>query len=76
MRHGCDAWVQAAATIDGPRGITFTEYAAFFEVLKSINDIDTALMFYTLAGASIDKGACCVAAVCVLAADRSSQIPS
>ena len=26
------------------------------EVLKVINDIDTALMFYHVAGASIDKG--------------------
>ena len=49
------ALVQTAA-VDGPKGITFAEYADFFEVLKNINDIDTALMFYTLAGASIDKG--------------------
>jgi len=39
---------------DAP-GITFEEYLDFYEVLKFINDIDTALMFYHVAGASIDK---------------------
>lgn len=38
------------------QGITFQEYLNFFEVLKYINDVDTALMFYHVAGASIDKG--------------------
>ena len=38
------------------QGITFEEYLDFYEVLKFINDIDTALMFYHVAGASIDKG--------------------
>ena len=38
------------------KGITFAEYLDFFEVLKFINDVDTALMFYHVAGASIDKG--------------------
>jgi Ca2+-binding EF-hand superfamily protein len=36
-------------------GITFEEYSNFFQVLKYINDVDTALMFYHVAGASIDK---------------------
>ncbi|ELT97656.1 hypothetical protein CAPTEDRAFT_174710 [Capitella teleta] len=37
------------------KGVTFEEFAGFFEVLKYINDVDTALMFYHVAGASIDK---------------------
>lgn len=40
--------------VDG-RGITFDEYLDFFKVLKFINDIDVALVFYNVAGASIDK---------------------
>jgi Ca2+-binding EF-hand superfamily protein len=38
-----------------PTGITYTEFLDFFQVLKFINDIDTALTFYHVAGASIDK---------------------
>ena len=38
------------------QGISFEEYLDFYRVLKYINDIDTALMFYHVAGASIDKG--------------------
>jgi len=38
------------------KGISFDEYMDFFQVLKHINDVDTALMFYHVAGASIDKG--------------------
>jgi len=38
------------------QGISFDEYINFFQVLKYINDVDTALMFYHIAGASIDKG--------------------
>jgi len=41
------------------KGISFNEYIDFFQVLKYINDIDTALMFYHVAGASIDKGELC-----------------
>jgi len=40
------------------KGISFDEYLSFFQVLKYINDIDIALMFYHVAGASIDKGLC------------------
>jgi Ca2+-binding EF-hand superfamily protein len=40
---------------DDPTGITYKEFLDFFQVLKFINDIDTALMFYHVAGASIDK---------------------
>jgi len=38
------------------KGIGFDEYLNFFQLLKHINDVDTALMFYHVAGASIDKG--------------------
>lgn len=37
-------------------GITLKEYKNFFQVLRSIHDIDVALKFYAIAGASIDKG--------------------
>jgi Ca2+-binding EF-hand superfamily protein len=40
---------------DEPKGITFDEYLAFWTFLKSINDVDTALSFYHLAGVSIDE---------------------
>ena len=43
-------------TFDSFQGITFEEFLDFYNVLKHINDIDTALMFYHVAGASIDKG--------------------
>lgn len=38
------------------KGVTLGEYQDFFQVLRSIHDIDTALKFYAIAGASIDKG--------------------
>jgi hypothetical protein len=38
------------------QGITFEEYLNFWMFLKSINDVDTALSFYHLAGVSIDEG--------------------
>ena len=37
------------------KGVTYEEYMDFFKVLKFINDVDTALMFYHMAGASIDR---------------------
>lgn len=37
------------------QGVTFQEYYDFSQVLKNINEIDTALTFYHVAGASIDK---------------------
>ncbi|ESN92596.1 hypothetical protein HELRODRAFT_69384 [Helobdella robusta] len=39
----------------GGTGISFQDYYDFFQVLKYINDIDVALVFYNVAGASIDK---------------------
>uniref|UniRef100_A0A8C9R6M8 Calcium uptake protein 1, mitochondrial n=1 Tax=Scleropages formosus TaxID=113540 RepID=A0A8C9R6M8_SCLFO len=38
------------------QGITFEELENFFTFLKNVNDVDTALSFYHMAGASIDKG--------------------
>ncbi|XP_036355976.1 calcium uptake protein 1, mitochondrial isoform X5 [Octopus sinensis] len=40
---------------DHSKGITLNEYIDFWKFLKSINDVDTALSFYHLAGVSIDK---------------------
>lgn len=37
------------------QGITFEEVENFFTLLKNVNDVDTALSFYHMAGASIDK---------------------
>ncbi|MEE6488323.1 hypothetical protein FKM82_015195 [Ascaphus truei] len=36
-------------------GLTFEEVENFFTFLKNINDVDTALSFYHMAGASLDK---------------------
>lgn len=37
------------------QGISFEEVENFFTFLKNVNDVDTALSFYHMAGASIDK---------------------
>ncbi|XP_046928885.1 calcium uptake protein 1, mitochondrial isoform X4 [Lynx rufus] len=37
------------------QGLTFQEVENFFTFLKNINDVDTALSFYHMAGASLDK---------------------
>lgn len=37
------------------RGISNKEYLDFFHFLNNINDVDTALTFYHIAGASIDE---------------------
>lgn len=41
---------------DNPKGIDKDEYLKFFHFLNNINDVDTALTFYHIAGASIDQG--------------------
>lgn len=41
---------------DNPKGIDKNEYLKFFHFLNNINDVDTALTFYHIAGASIDPG--------------------
>lgn len=40
---------------DHGHGITLKEYLDFFHFLNNINDVDTALTFYHIAGASIDQ---------------------
>lgn len=41
---------------DDSFGITQEDYLHFFHFLNNINDVDTALTFYHIAGASIDQG--------------------
>merc|ERR1719394_1504115 len=36
-------------------GIRLSDYLSFYQVLYSINDIDTALTFYHIAGAPIER---------------------
>ena len=36
-------------------GIRLSDYLSFYQVLYSINDIDTALTFYHMAGAPIER---------------------
>lgn len=42
-------------TQETSKGITLEDYEEFFKVIRCIHDIDTALKFYAIAGASIDK---------------------
>lgn len=37
-------------------GVSLKDYLDFFHLLSNINDVDTALTFYHIAGASIDPG--------------------
>ena len=39
----------------GDGGVSLTDYLNFFQVLCTINDIDTALTFYNIAGAPIER---------------------
>ncbi|XP_050421755.1 calcium uptake protein 1 homolog, mitochondrial [Adelges cooleyi] len=41
---------------DNAKGISKEDYIKFFHFLNNINDVDTALTFYHIAGASIDQG--------------------
>lgn len=47
--------VEKIYDVDHSTGITMNDFQEFFKVLRCIDDIDTALKFYTIAGASIDK---------------------
>lgn len=38
-----------------PRGISYDDVKAFFQLLDNISDVDTALTFYHMAGASVDR---------------------
>ncbi|CAD6225404.1 GSCOCG00005662001-RA-CDS [Cotesia congregata] len=40
---------------DNPQGVSKEDYLKFFHFLNNINDVDTALTFYHIAGASIDQ---------------------
>ena len=40
---------------DNAKGITLEDFLNFYQVLYSINDIDTALTFYHIAGAPIER---------------------
>ncbi|XP_057341265.1 calcium uptake protein 1 homolog, mitochondrial isoform X2 [Microplitis mediator] len=40
---------------DNPQGVNKEDYLKFFHFLNNINDVDTALTFYHIAGASIDQ---------------------
>lgn len=40
---------------DNTQGISEEDYLKFFHFLSNINDVDTALTFYHIAGASIDQ---------------------
>lgn len=46
---------KAKGKAEKEKGISFKQYAEFAQLLKCIADVDTALTFYHLAGASIDK---------------------
>lgn len=48
--------ILAYSNFSHTQGITFEEVENFFTFLKNVNDVDTALSFYHMAGASIDKG--------------------
>lgn len=52
----CSQFVRSFCICLFVQGITFEEVENFFTFLKNINDVDTALSFYHMAGASIDKG--------------------
>lgn len=47
--------VKKAFHSDDNRGITIEDFLNFYQVLYSINDIDTALTFYNIAGAPIER---------------------
>lgn len=36
-------------------GVSLDDYQKFFHLLSNINDVDTALTFYHIAGAAIDQ---------------------
>lgn len=40
---------------ENTQGINEQDYLNFFHFLNNINDVDTALTFYHIAGASIDQ---------------------
>ncbi|XP_076655267.1 mitochondrial calcium uptake 1 isoform X2 [Halictus rubicundus] len=57
-----------------PQGISKDEYLKFFHFLNNINDVDTALTFYHIAGASIDPATLKHVAKTVAHVDLSDHI--
>uniref|UniRef100_A0A8K9XIE0 Calcium uptake protein 1, mitochondrial n=1 Tax=Oncorhynchus mykiss TaxID=8022 RepID=A0A8K9XIE0_ONCMY len=56
------------------QGITFEEVKNFFTFLKNVNDVDTALSFHHMAGASIDKATMKQVARTVAKVDLSDHV--
>ncbi|KYN02730.1 hypothetical protein ALC62_06530 [Cyphomyrmex costatus] len=59
---------------ENPKGISKEEYLKFFHFLNNINDVDTALTFYHIAGASIDQATLKHVAKTVAHVDLSDHI--
>ncbi|XP_011144612.1 calcium uptake protein 1 homolog, mitochondrial isoform X1 [Harpegnathos saltator] len=59
---------------EDPKGISKEEYLKFFHFLNNINDVDTALTFYHIAGASIDQATLKHVAKTVAHVDLSDHI--
>ncbi|XP_014484737.1 PREDICTED: calcium uptake protein 1 homolog, mitochondrial isoform X1 [Dinoponera quadriceps] len=59
---------------EDPQGISKEEYLKFFHFLNNINDVDTALTFYHIAGASIDQATLKHVAKTVAHVDLSDHI--
>jgi Ca2+-binding EF-hand superfamily protein len=59
---------------DSDRGVTLEDYLNFYQVLNNINDIDTALQFYHIAGAPIERSTMKHVAHTVAGVDLSEHI--
>lgn len=59
---------------DHGKGISKEDYLNFFHFLNNINDVDTALTFYHIAGASIDEATLKHVAKTVAHVDLSDHI--
>lgn len=59
---------------DSAEGISLSDYLSFYQVLYCINDIDTALTFYHIAGAPIERETMRHVAQTVAAVDLSDHV--
>lgn len=59
---------------EDPNGISKEDYLRFFHFLNNINDVDTALTFYHIAGASIDPATLKHVALTVAHVDLSDHL--
>ncbi|XP_011342445.1 calcium uptake protein 1 homolog, mitochondrial isoform X1 [Ooceraea biroi] len=59
---------------ENPTGVSKEEYLKFFHFLNNINDVDTALTFYHIAGAAIDQATLKHVAKTVAHVDLSDHI--